>query len=553
MKKRIDHWTWFIIVLLSLIPLLALAKPGMFVAHDSVAHVVRLASFYQSLTEGNIFPRWAQTLNAGYGHPIFMFLYPLPSYAAAAFHFLGFSFINSIKLVLAVSYVMAGIFMYLWLKKHFTSQAALVGSAVFQLAPYRFVNLYVRNAFGENTAYLFMPLSLLTFYLLIKKPTAIKAGIAALSLAGLILAHNAVSLMFLPFLIFYVLLLLVQKVKRKLLLTTYYSLFAGLLAFGLSAFFWFPAFTEGKYTLRDIVMHGDSFADHFPTFSQLIVPHWGYGNSYTGPDDDLSLQIGLIQWLAFLTGAGVLLRKRSKIPRLSKYLGLLALVTFAGTAFLMLQTSLPVWQLISVIKKFQFPWRLLIMPVFASGLLAAFAAEHLKYKSVTGLVILGLLIQNHRYWQPQGAILPPEEQVISQYLGTTDTGESTPLWAVRFQEKRADDILGVVHGAPIEYEIHKREAEVHEHTITATVRTQVSENTLYFPGWTVYVDGHKTGIIFTDPNWRGVITYPVPAGTHSVRVVFEETKLRQFANIITFASAGIVMLTLISARKRKYV
>src|SRR3989344_7238849 len=105
----------FAITILSLLPLTTLLHPGMFVAHDSEAHVVSVASFYQSLTEGNIFPRWSQSLNAGYGHPILMFLYPMSSYLSALFHFLGWNFADSIKLVLAIGYIGAGTFMYKWL------------------------------------------------------------------------------------------------------------------------------------------------------------------------------------------------------------------------------------------------------------------------------------------------------------------------------------------------------------------------------------------------------------------------------------------------------
>ena len=82
---------WFaLLILLSLFPLMDLLHPGLFDAHDSPDHVARIANFYQNLAEGTIIPRWAGNLNWGYGHPILMFLYPLPSYAASLFHFLGF-------------------------------------------------------------------------------------------------------------------------------------------------------------------------------------------------------------------------------------------------------------------------------------------------------------------------------------------------------------------------------------------------------------------------------------------------------------------------------
>jgi len=244
-RKRdfIEKWGLFLIILLSLAPLFSLVKPGMFVAHDSQAHIVRIASFYQSLSEGNIFPRWSHILNSGYGHPIFMFLYPLPSYLASGFHFLGWNFASSIKLVLASAYLSAGVFMFLWLKRHFSAPAALVGSTIFQLAPYRFVNLYVRNALGEHTAYLFIPLSLLAIHHLVEKTNNRKVGLVALAIAGLILAHNAVSLMFLPFLALYSLILILGKTPKRGSMMS--SIAALLIAFLLSAFFWLTSVIYG--------------------------------------------------------------------------------------------------------------------------------------------------------------------------------------------------------------------------------------------------------------------------------------------------------------------
>ncbi len=543
-KERLFFIT---IVVLSLLPLSSLLHPGMFVAHDSEAHVVRVASFYQSLTEGNIFPRWSQSLNAGYGHPILMFLYPMSSYLSALFHFLGWNFAESIKLVLAIGYMGSGILMYLWLKRHVSSPAAVIGTAVFQLAPYRFVNLYVRNALGENTAFLFMPLVLLAFHELIKKPSLIKTVLASLSLAGLILAHNAVSLMFLPFLLVYCVILVRSSPSQPH--ATSYTLLASLLGFGLASFFWLPAMLEAKYTLRDIVMQGDTFAIHFPSLKQLIIPSWGYDNSIPGDKDDLSFQIGIIQWLSFIASIFFCTKKQDKRTTIVSHLSCLSLITFIASTALLLEISLPLWKILPLIKKFQFPWRFLTLPVFTSGTLAAISLDtSLKHKTIkkwpqsflTGGIIIALVLLTFSYWHPVSWNFPPEEKLLAEYLGTSDTGESVPRWAVRFQEKRADNILGMVEGEDFESTIHTRISELHEHTITTVMPTKVSENTLYFPGWKVYIDGQEALISYEDISWRGVIIYTVPQGTHNVRVVFEETKVRKISNIITIISLGII-------------
>src|SRR5688572_3623586 len=99
--RRKNLFPWLLLFLLSLLPLFDFLKPGLPLTHDGIDHVARIANFYQNLTEGNLVPRWAGNLNWGFGHPILMFLYPLPSYFASLFHFLGFSLIDSVKLVFA--------------------------------------------------------------------------------------------------------------------------------------------------------------------------------------------------------------------------------------------------------------------------------------------------------------------------------------------------------------------------------------------------------------------------------------------------------------------
>ena len=71
-----------VLVLIAALPLLPFLHPGLPITHDGADHVARIANFYQNLGEGNLIPRWAGNLNWGYGHPILMFLYPLPSHLA---------------------------------------------------------------------------------------------------------------------------------------------------------------------------------------------------------------------------------------------------------------------------------------------------------------------------------------------------------------------------------------------------------------------------------------------------------------------------------------
>lgn len=157
MKKKIFL---ILLLILSFVPLTSLFHPGLPLTHDGPDHVARIANFYQALKEGIIVPRWAANLNWGYGHPILMFLYPLPSYIAFFFHFLGFSLVDSTKLVFGVSFIGSVLAMFLWLNAEWGPVSGFIGALLYGFAPYRFVDLYVRGAIGEHMAFVFVPLIL---------------------------------------------------------------------------------------------------------------------------------------------------------------------------------------------------------------------------------------------------------------------------------------------------------------------------------------------------------------------------------------------------------
>ena len=540
---------WVLLFILSLIPLFEFLKPGLPITHDGIDHVARIANFYQNLGEGNLIPRWAGNLNWGYGHPILMFLYPLPSYFASIFHFLGASFIDSVKLVFAVSFILSGLTMYLWVREFLGKEAGVAASILYLFAPYRFVDLYVRGAIGEHVAFIFPPL-ILYFLLRISKNKLdffdkkffllILGG--SFSLAGFILSHNAISLLFAPLIFFYVLFLLWQNRSLKLTKT-----FIALFAFGglLSFFFWFPAFFEGKYTLRDIVTAGE-YAKRFVNLKDLIYSPWGFGG--TGL---FSVQIGLVHLLSVASLPFVIskLRKNKKLL----YLYLFTVLYFLFSIFLMLPQSNFLYSILTTLQKLQFPWRFLSVIVFTSSVMGGFLIYTLpnrtRFVTLT-LIILASILLTANFWKANGFIQRDDSFFQKVYKGTTDTGESSPVWSVRFMEREAADQIEVIEG---EAKIKKlsRTSTSHVYEINAkTDPVRIRENTLYFPGWNVFDRRDKAlDLEFQDPRHRGLMTFYLPRGSHKVYAQFGETKLRLFADYASFASLlglaawGAVILT----------
>jgi len=534
-----------LIISISLIALIDLFRPGLPLTHDGQDHVARIANFYQNLQEGNIIPRWAGNLNWGFGHPILEFLYPLPSYLSSLFHFFGFTLVDSVKLVFGASFVLSGLAMYIFIKELLNDdKAAFFASALYIVAPYRFVDLYVRGAIGEHVAFIFPPL---IFYFLLKLSkryslTHLIGG--AFSFAFLNLAHNAISLMLMPLFGLYALFLLLQA-KNKIQLGTQYVA-AISLGFGLSAFFLLPAFMEGKYTLRDIVTGGGEYTTSFVMWKDFFISEWSYGGTVA-----LSKQIGFIHWLGIfgsIISTYILYRNKNKLWTLT--LG--SFLVFWLTLFLMTSSASPIWQAITTLQKFQFPWRFLSVTVFLSALLGGILIYLIsnKYKNLALLIfVLGLLVANKDYWHANGFLQKEESFYSGVYDGTTDTGESAPIWSVRFMEKRPRSKIEIIEGYGKIKEV-KRNFTKREYEVEAENNLRILENTLYFPGWNVLIDGKPQAIEFQDQNHRGLITFYADKGEHLVSINYEETKVRKFANYISLISLLTASLFLVLKKKR---
>ncbi|MFZ5845008.1 MAG: 6-pyruvoyl-tetrahydropterin synthase-related protein, partial [Patescibacteria group bacterium] len=497
-------------------------------------HVARSANFYQSLTEGNLVPRWAANLNWGYGHPILMFLYPLPSYLASFFHFLGFSYVDSTKVTFGLAYIASILAMFFWMRRQWGVWPGVVAAIFYGFAPYRFVDLYVRGAIGEHTAFVFPPL--VGYGLLglakVKKVELLDLILTAGGVAGLILAHNAVSLMFLPVIGLYAwyLLAFVARDKKSFILVAASALFWG---FMLAAFFWIPALLEGKYTLRDIVTRGD-FRNRFVPFSWFFYSPWNYGGAV-----QFSKQVGFSHWLTVLASFWLFLKTKQKEIRW--FLGG-SLVIFFFSLFIMTGWSRPLWENLSILQKFQFPWRWLSVTVFVAAA-AAGGVAHLWGKKMRDVVFTIILVVTVIYtlpmWRPKVYLQKPEDFYTGVYNSTTDTGESSPRWSVRFMEKRPKEVIEVAEGQA-SVTLGRRTTTEHNYVIKASTRARLVENTLYFPGWKVRVDGRQAEVEFQDPSYRGLMTFWVEEGTHEVSVRFGETKLRKAANLLALGAWGLL-------------
>ncbi|MEK7550241.1 MAG: hypothetical protein AAB535_00435 [Patescibacteria group bacterium] len=503
---------FLLILFLSIPAIWALFVPGFFGASDDL-HIAWLHQLDASLQLGKFPPRFVPDLSFGFGYPLFNFVFPLPFYVGEVVHLLGLSFVDSIKTVFLISIPVSGYFMYKFLKEHTSFWLALAGAILYIYTPYRATDIYIRGAIGEIFAFIFPPLIAWAI-------TRGSISVIALSVAGLILSHNIMAIMFMPFLIIYAVL-----IKR----TLFESFLGTILGFLISIYFWLPAIVESSLMKYDTVFN---FVDHFPTIKQLITPFFGYGASVAGPYDGMSFFMGAVN-LALTILVIIFYKKLNKIT-------LWALAMIATSIFMMNYRSTILWQNLPLIAYFQFPWRFLTLTTFATSILVI-VLDKFKYNKKIGIaVIIGAISLNYSFFKPHDFLGRGDEYYINRYI-------PTPIASEEYL-KTHEEYLRLPKDTNM-----RPEARSTYIGLDNTFGVDFKQDSIfdyqkyYFPGWVVKIDGKKVEAYPGKP--YGQVQFKVPSGRHKIEITFQETSFRKILDIISLLSL-ITAFTIMVRREK---
>ncbi len=425
MKKFLASSAFFyvLVILISCIPLISIFDTTkLFHSHDGLVHVPRIAAYYKALMDGEFPVRWAGDLNYGYGMPLFNFMYQLPYLIASVFVFLGFGLVMAFKITLSLSFILSGIFMFAFAKEFFgDNKKAFLITMFYQYAPFRLVELLVRGSFGEVYTYAFIPLVLFGLAKLFKRISFGNVLLTSVAVFLLVFSHNALSLVFFAFVCGFVLFCAPDKKK---MLWSFIALFNGLL---LASFYWVPAIFEHKYTYGDLFME-DLYKSHFSPIQNFFIPN--FTNAAFLRDGGISIQIGLFQTLAIIVSLVLFFRKNLN-PSLKKFL-LFNFIVLLVTFFFMQPLSKFVWEHVSLLRQFQFPWRFLGLVALSTSLLAIsfFYFTFFTKKIVYWLLIILTVGTTFFYWKPMLGYDTINEKYYWNFpLTTTYYGETDVIWS----------------------------------------------------------------------------------------------------------------------------
>jgi uncharacterized membrane protein len=545
-EKFVSKYYFWLILLLAVPAVWALFVPGFYGASDDI-HIAWLQQMDKVVREGRFPPRYVPDVSYGFGYPLFNFVFPLPFYAAELLHLIGFSLVASIKAVFVLSFLLSGLLMYKLLREFASSLLSLIAALVYMFTPYRATDVFVRGALGESVAFVFLPLIIVCLLKVIKKDqkTLNKwIGFGSLSIAGLIASHNITAYMFLPLAVLFALILIfISRNKKSSLLKVVLIFIFGLL---ISLYFWLPALYESRLMQFEYTQFG--FVDHFPTLKQLITPHFGYGASVAGPYDGMSFYFGSANLLILVLGGALFLSKKRKIEKTAKFLIIWALGIVGLALFMMNHRSTFVWQVVPLIKNFQFPWRFLTITTFATPLLLIIF-EKSRLKILFIFLIALAVISSVSYFRPEDFLgrtdtyylerYIPFPSASAEYQKTSEDYFRLPRNTLTRPDKNYPRFYSSSEDISINKVVESNSLDAWAE-VSAAKPALLSYNKYLFPGWQVYLDEKQVSPQAGTP--FGQIEIAVPKGEHRVEVLFRETALRKVLNLVSLIFLIVVLV-----------
>ena len=545
------------LLLLALLVLPAFAplvQRGYFSMHDDMQSI-RQAKMDECLKDGQFPCRWSLDLGYGYGYPLFNYYPPLPYLIGQPFRWLGFQYIDVVKIVGIIGFALTALFMYLLGKEFWGRLGGFVSALFYTYAPYHSVDFYVRGAMNEFWAMALSPAIFYFSYKLIAPSPKLGEGngvryipFVALSVAGLMLSHNPMLMIYAPVLIIWC---LFWVIKLKAFSALKALIVSALWALGLAAFFTLPVLLETKFVSVWTLTSGYfNYLAHFLDLNQIFFKiNWGYGESVYGPADTMSFALGYLHWIIPAIIAICLLF----IKKLRQHWSLiLLLLLFTVTSLFMAHfKATPIWQAIKPLEFLQFPWRFLTLVVFFVSLLSG-AVVKIFNRFLVSLLLLLLLLLNANYFHPRQWY--PDMTDAQKFSGrswylliTSGIFDYLPKWAPFPPADPPGGDLSITGGT---YKTLVKKSNLQKYIVEVSdTQTTIEIQTYYFPGWKYWLDGQEVQTYKLDP-LLGRPQISISSGSHELVARLTNTPIRTVGNTLSLLAWVALVGIMIPWRKK---
>ncbi|MDE0143178.1 MAG: hypothetical protein OXI80_20980 [Caldilineaceae bacterium] len=541
--------------------------------HDGLTHIRRIEALTAALREGVIFPRWFPDHLLGYGTPVFNYYSPGFYYPPALLHVAGLDLILSIRIALSLGFGISAWWMYRLSRQFVSAWPAMVAVVCFQFFPYRIYDLFIRGAFPEFSAFVWLPL--VAFYTLkAANPDrsaadgsshSIHLAVAGLAWAGLIFTHNLTALMAVVLLgsLLAAFAAFQRREPTRVLRVIAGSAAPVAIGIVLTAWYVLPALLELGWVMNGRRLFAGIGMSHFLSWRELIDFNPLY--SYSFPSDRPRLPLYVIP-VALAAMAAVL---TVELRKLRIFIQLTALLIHV-LAWAMTDTSMWLWTRIEIFfDQVQFPWRWQIFAALGISLLLAASIEVLHRKGQTWTRVtplLSLLISLYLFAYASFGLNYTTSEDVPNEAHWSDSVDhlfwnlSVSIWAQHLMPVwSATPMVDALKAGRKPWEVPPVPGPIDAAAVTpvktSLLRQQYMVTTdqtfrllfhkFYYPPWRVSIDGADVPV--EPATGLGLAAVTVPPGEHNVEIAWETTTAVWIGRLVTFAGWVVLFMLLFQA------
>ena len=538
--------------------------------HDGITHIRRIESLTGALREGVIFPRWFPDHMFGFGTPVLNYYSPGFYYPPALLHAAGLDLILSIRIALSLGFGISAWWMFRLSRLFVTVWPAMVSVICFQFFPYRIYDFFIRGAFPEFSAFIWLPP--IAYYTLQTASVDRKASdgpsipfklaITGLAWAGLIITHNLTALMGVLLLGAVLMVFIVYQHKEhssvlRIILSSTAPVAIGIV---LTAWYVLPALLELGWVMNGHRLFTGIGMSHFLTWSELFDFKVFYSYSY--PNDRPRLPVYVIP-IALTALAAVLTTKSRKL----RIFTLMTIPLTLGLVWVMTDTSRWLWTRSELFfDQVQFPWRWQIFAALGVALLLAASIESLRRNGrswATAVPLLSLLISVYLFAYASFGLKYTTSEEAPNVAHWSDSFEDLlwkssisiwaqhllPIWSATpmvdavnagrkpWEEPPVPDPISSVDVTPT------RTGLLQQQYLVSTDQTfRLLFHQFYFPPWRVSVDGIQVDV--QPATGLGLASVTIPPGAHSVDIAWGTTAAVWMGRLVTATGWLVVFILL---------
>lgn len=150
---------YLIILLLGIVTTIPLFTMNLSKLNEFRIHIIRITSIKEAIQDGVFPPYISYKHMMDFGYALNIFYGSLTTYIPIVISFFTRTNTIALKVYTLITVILSGITMYLFAYKVTNRKTAgLIASLIYMAAPYKFTDIYSRNAVGEYTAFIFIPM-----------------------------------------------------------------------------------------------------------------------------------------------------------------------------------------------------------------------------------------------------------------------------------------------------------------------------------------------------------------------------------------------------------